>query len=303
MKYFVCYMVILFVIVFGGIAFANYTLDPGHVYHSQKYIDKVIEGIKEGYNVEGITDIDERLYKLRFAELHKGERFDYCKDFNIRFSNVIIAADPSLFNGHYVDDRWKCLGDYVNEFMGKDVTGQRMDWDLVWNLFSVSYFKTALSSCMTDDTNLKYVKTVINEGETFRTDGSFCWSKSVREAPKSVIDEKVQNWHFHLYKNFTDLSNERVVLFTKLLDCIKADGTKIYLLRSPYHPNFYKKLLKLKGATAAFDFIDSYAKKNDIPLIGSFNPADEGLNGSDFYDGPHVRKEVLDKIVERELFI
>ena len=343
MKYFVCYMVILFVIVFGGIAFANYTLDPGHVYHSQKYIDKVIEGIKEGYNVEGITDIDERLYKLRFAELHKGERFDYlalgssrimtvsedimhdssflnlsisscqieeiiayyqiCKDFNIRFSNVIIAADPSLFNGPYVDDRWKCLGDYVNEFMGKDVTGQRMDWDLVWNLFSVSYFKTALSSCMTDDTNLKYVKTVINEGETFRTDGSFCWSKSVREAPKSVIDEKVQNWHFHLYKNFTDLSNERVVLFTKLLDCIKADGTKIYLLRSPYHPNFYKKLLKLKGATAAFDFIDSYAKKNDIPLIGSFNPADEGLNGSDFYDGPHVRKEVLDKIVERELFI
>lgn len=52
----------------------------------------------------------------------------------------------------------------------------------------------------------------------------------------------------------------------------------------------------------AMDFFKNYANNNNIQLIGSFNPADEGLNGSDFYDGPHIRKEVLDRIVERELF-
>ncbi len=342
MKRFVCYMMTLTVIVFGGIATINYTLDPGHVYHAQKYIDKVIAGIREGYQVEGISDIDERLYKLRFAELHQGETFDFlalgssrimtvsqdimhgntflnlsisscqieeliafyqiCKDYNIHFSNVLIPADPSLFNEHYIDDRWKCLGDYVNEFMGEDVTGSRLDWDVVWNLFSVSYFRTSLRSCIANNTELKYVKTTTNDGATFRTDGSFTWQRPVREAPQKVIEEKAHTMHFHLYKDFYDISEKRVALFTKLLERIKADDVKLYLVRSPFHPVFYKKLLNLKGAREAFDFVKNYAKENDIPLIGSYNPADEGLDGSDFYDGPHVRKEVMDRIVERELF-
>lgn len=344
MKYFIFYIVTVFVPVFSGIALVNYTLDPGHIYQSQKYIDKVIEGIREGYNVEGITDIDERTYKLQFAELHKGESFDYlalgssrimtvskdilhgssflnlsvsscqieeliafyqiCKDFNIHYSNLLISADPYVFNGHYIDDRWKCLGDYVNEYMGKDVTGQRIDWDILWNLFSVSYFKTALHSCMTDNNNLKYVKTAINnEGETFRTDGSFCWSRSIREAPQSIIDGKARTMHFHTFKNFYDISEDRIALFTKLLEDIKADGVNVYLVRSPFHPIYYKELIKLKGVLEAFDFIENYARKNNIPLIGNYNPVKEGLCGSDFYDGPHVRKEVLDRIVERELFL
>lgn len=343
MKHFIFYILTIFVPIFGGIVLVNHTLDPGHIYQSQKYIDKVIEGIKEGYNVEGITDIDERIYKLQFAELHKGEKFDYlalgssrimtvskdilhgssflnlsvsscqiediiafyqiCKDFNIHYSNLLISADPYVFNGHYIDDRWKCLGDYVNEYMGKDVTGQRIDWDIVWNLFSISYFKTALHSCMTDNNNLKYVKTAINnEGETFRTDGSFCWSRSVREAPQAVIDGKARTTHFHLFKDFNDISEDRVALFTKLMENVKADNVKIHFVCSPFHPIFYRKLLKSKGAMDAMDFFKNYANNNNIQLIGSFNPADEGLNGSDFYDGPHIRKEVLDRIVERELF-
>lgn len=335
-------MMTLAVIVFGGIATVNYIVDPGHVYHGQEYIDKVITGIREGYHVEGISDIDERLYKLRFAELHQGETFEYlalgssrimtvsedimhgrsflnlsisscqieeiiafyqiCKDFNIHYSNVLIPADPSLFNGHYIDDRWKCLGDYVNEFMGEDVTGSKLDWDIVWNLFSVSYFRTALRSCIGGNKELKYVKTATNDGGTFRTDGSFTWGRPVREATQSIVDEKAHTTHFHLYKDYYDISEKRVALFTKLLERIKADGIKIHLVCSPFHPVFYKKLLQLKGARDAFEFVDSYSKENNIPLIGSFNPADEKLIGSDFYDGPHVRKEVMDKIVERELF-
>lgn len=342
MKRFVCYMMTLMVIVFGGIVMVNYTLDPGHVYHGQEYVDKVIEGIKDGYHVEGINDIDERLYKLKFAKLHQGETFDFialgssrimtvsedvmhdktflnlsisscqieemiafyqiCKDLNIHYSNVLIPADPSLFNGHYIDDRWKRLGDYVNEFMGEDVTGSKLDWDVVWNLFSAAYFRTALRSCFAGKKELKYVKTTTNDGGTFRTDGSITWERLVREAPQSVIEEKARTTHFHLYKDYFDMSEKRVALFTKLLERIKADGVKIYLVRSPFHPVFYKKLLQLKGATDAFDFVARYAKENNIPLISSFNPADEGLNETDFYDGPHVRKEVMDKILERELF-
>ena len=343
MKHFVCYVVTFCAIFFGGIAVINYSIDPGHVYHAQEYVDDIIKGIKNGYNVEGVTDIDERQYKLRFAELHKGESFEYlalgssrimtvsedifhgnsflnlsisscqieeiiafyqiCKDFNIHYSNVLVTADPSLFNGDYIDDRWKSLGHYVNEYMGTDVTKRSMiDWDLVRNLFSVSYFKMALKLCKEGKSELKYVKTVYNEGETFCIDGSFLWSEAVRDATKSVIDEKVQTWHFHFYEDFNAISNERMALFSKLLEDIRNIGINVYILCSPYHPAFFKKMLKKKGVVEAFDFVESYAKKNNIPLISSYNPEDEGLTDSDFYDGPHVRKEILDNIIERELF-
>ena len=344
MKHFVCYMVTLFVIVFGGIALVNYTFDPAHVYGSKKCIDTIIEGIKKGYNVEGITNLDERLYKLKYAELHKGEAFDYlalgssriltvsedilhgasimnlaisgcqieeiiayyqiCKDFSIHVSNVLIAVDPSLFNGHNIDGRWesKSLRYYYDEYMGNSTTEQGTNVDLVWNLFSVPYFKVALLSGMTPKDTLTYVKTAMNKGATYRTDGSYYWSKSVREAPQSVVDEKAQTIHFNLYEDFNDISEERIALFKRLMEGFKADCVRVYLVRCPFHPIFYNKLLKTKGAIVAFNYIDSYAKNNHIPLIGSFNPADEGLDSSGFYDGPHVRKEYLDKIVERELF-
>lgn len=343
MKHFVCYMVTLFTVVFGGIALVNYTVDPGHIYYqSEKYIDDVIHGIADSMNVEGITDIDERTYKLRFTELHKGERFDYlalgssrimtvsedvlhgasllnlsisscqieeliayyqiCKDFDIRYKNLLITADPSLFNAHYRDDRWKILGSYVNEYMGKDVTGDATDWDLVWNLFSVSYFKTALDALLAGRDRLHYVKTVRNEGETFRTDGSFYWSRPVYEAPPAVVRQKAHTMHYHLYKDFSDLSAERTALFTRFLQDIKADGVNVILVRSPYHPIFYKNLLKMKGAVDSFGFIEQLANDNGFRMIGSFNPADEGLDETDFYDGPHTRKESFDKMIERELF-
>jgi hypothetical protein len=337
-------MVTLLVIVFGGIAFVNYTVDPGNIYHSQECIDKIIEGIKKGYNVEGITNLDERLYKLRFAELHKGENFDYlalgssriltisedmlngsslinlgisgchieeliafyqiCKDFNIHFSNVLVAADPSLFNGHEIDDRWTStyLDYYFNEFMGICATEQKRDWRTVWNFFSVSYFKAALKSYMEDHTILTYVKTVKNNGNTFLTDGSFYWGKSVRETPQSVVDEEAKTELFNLYNNFDSISSKRVALFTRLIEGIKGDNVTIYFVCPPFHPIFYKKLLNTKGAVDAFNLIDSFAINNNIPIIGSFNPADEGLNKSNFYDGPHVRIECLEKIVKRELF-
>ena len=89
-------MLTIYVTVFGSIAFVNYMIDPGHIYRSQKYIDTVIEGIKKGYNIEGITDIDERNYKLRFAELHKGENFDFLA----LGSSRIMTVSENILHGY-----------------------------------------------------------------------------------------------------------------------------------------------------------------------------------------------------------
>ena len=48
----------------------------------------------------------------------------------------------------------------------------------------------------------------------------------------------------------------------------------------------------------AINYIDEYAKKNNIPIIGSFNPEDLGLKNTDFYDAAHARKEVVDKLLQ-----
>ena len=108
--------------------------------------------------------------------------------------------------------------------------------------------------------------------------------------------ERLKRIQLELEKQIEEQKKEQ------LLEDIRNVGTNVYILSSPYHPAFFKKMLKKKGVVEAFDFVESYAKKNNIPLISSYNPEDEGLTDSDFYDGPHVRKEILDNIIERELF-
>lgn len=188
MKKFVTYMLTVGISVFGVIALFNYFIDPSNIY-STDYIDRVIEGARRGLNVECMSDnMDERIYKRKLSELHRGETFDYvalgashasllsedalsgasllnlwvgggtleditafyqiCKDNDIHYRNVIIPVDEYLLNDENTDIRWKPVASYYYKFMGQEVTEERFDWDKVWNLFSASYFQASLKFLM-----------------------------------------------------------------------------------------------------------------------------------------------------------
>lgn len=345
MKKFLVYILSVYVPLLSGIALINYIVDPGHIY-SRDQVDDIIEGARMGLNVVNVSDIDDRVYKKKLAELYHDRIFDYlvigssrsmtisedclngasllnlgvsgckleemiayyqiCKENRISYKNVIIGTDPSLFNQNDGDERWKSIASEFYEYKGIDNGNATNEFKLtlIQNLFSPTYFRSSIieiPKLKSSTMKLKYAKTYKNEGITKRTDGSIYYGKEYREKPQSwVDDDAATHWH-GMFNRFDNFSEERCQIFEDLIASFRQDDVKIYFWCCPYHPVFYKRILKLKGMPVSIDYVYQYARDNGFKLIGAFNPNDIELTNKDFYDAFHLRKEVVDKLIIRGL--
>lgn len=159
MKRFLKYSLNILIPVFVGIPIVNYFVDPGHVY-SEEYIDRVVKGLCEGWNVTNVADINERILKEKHVKALKGNKYEYvvlgaskamtiasedlyhkeminlamsgakledllaiyelCKENNIKYNKIIIGIEPTLFNANDDDKRWKSLEGYYRRFIGNE---------------------------------------------------------------------------------------------------------------------------------------------------------------------------------------
>ncbi len=336
MKQFLLYGLSILIPVFVGIPVVNYIVDPSHLY-SPEYLDKVVDGLKQGKNVENVSDLNERAFKEKYIKALRGRSFDYaivgaspvmqistedfdscaiinlgmssskledliamyqlCKENNIRYKKIIIGVMPTFFNAGDRMSSWKYLESYYNTFLGN--SNSSTDYSLVTNLFSVSYFKSSivhqLKSFIRGGEKFRLVDTNVNDGATKIWDGSITYAKEIRERPQSEIDLNASIWTHPSFNGFFSLSKERIDLFNRLINALRTDSVDIIFFKSAYHPIFYKRIMKLDGMTKAFKYIDDFAQKNNIPVIGSYNPDDIGFNKYDFLDAAHERKEAIDK--------
>ena len=345
MKKFIIYVLSIVIPIFGGMALVNYLVDPGHIY-SSSYIEDVVEGARRGLCVTNVGNMDERIFKKKLIEVYKGKEFDYlvigssrvmtisedclngstllnlgvsgskledmialyqiCKENGVTFKNVIIGADPTLFNENDNDNRWESIGSYYYAYKGRKSIDTNFEFQitLIENLFSPSYFKSAVSDIPTafeGNAKIEYVKTFINDGGTKRPDGSIYYAKEYRENPQSWVDADATTCCHGSFYNFDSFSEERKSIFIEFVETLHNNGTNIIIWCCPYHPLFYKRALEMKGLPPSISFISEYAEEHGYKLIGSFNPEDLSLTNKDFYDGFHVRKEVVDKIIQKSL--
>ena len=86
MKKFLIYILLVVAPVLLLIAGVNYWIDPANVLHSS-YVEKIIEGHKMSKNVT-ITgsNMDERSYKRRLAEINKSSHFEY----------IVLGSSPTM---------------------------------------------------------------------------------------------------------------------------------------------------------------------------------------------------------------
>lgn len=228
--------------------------------------------------------------------------YQICIDNNVHFKTVIIGTDPTLFNGNDKDNRWEAIGSFYNEYNGEKQINLEANFKftLFQNLFSPSYFKTTLKdlpNALKGNAKIEYVKTFINDGGTKRPDGSIYYAKEYRESPQSLVDNDAMTCNHGSFNDFTSLSEERKSIFTNFIDNLQSKGINIIIWRCPYHPLFYKRIMAMKGILPSISFIGNYAKKNNFKVIGDFNPQKLGLTNKDFYDGFHMKKETVDKIM------
>ena len=343
MKKFLIYILLVVAPVLLLIAGVNYWIDPANVLHSS-YVEKIIEGHKMSKNVT-ITgsNMDERSYKRRLAEINKSSHFEYivlgssptmtlsediftpskllnlsvssckledimallqiCNDNDLTCDTLIIGIVPTYFNENDKGKNWEIYSKYYNEFNGEN--GDLFEYSYFSNLFSISYFQESAASIPNKLRNktveMNYVTTVINDNYTKRYDGSIYYPKSFREREQSVVDQECEKWTFDAYNNFSEISQNRVVMFEKAINRALKNSKLVIFYMCPMHPIFYDRLKNEIWMKQCEDYIKAFANNNNIKIIGHFNPACDGLKNTDFYDASHARNETVDTIFFRYL--
>lgn len=159
MKRYITIMATFLVAVFGGIAAINYSVDPAHLYTGD-YIEQVIDGLARGKNVTNMENMDERKFRKRLIELHRGEHFAYIvigssshallssetfggaktlnlecgasklqdkiaffqlvRDNNITADNYVLGINLMDFNPLNDNDKWTAVADSYYKFTGEE---------------------------------------------------------------------------------------------------------------------------------------------------------------------------------------
>ena len=317
-------------------------VDPAFVLNAT-YMNKVILGVQQGYNVTNLTNLDERKFKRSIAQAHSNEEisfliigpsqimtaskeafpdtcsmlnlgmsacriedyiamYEICKEYNISYKNIIIAIDPSLFNGSCEEKRWESNSLYYYRFFGKKDKSQISKiYAYIKNLFSLSYFQESWKMLMSSGLpEVKYTDIFENELSTYDANGSLTYGKKYRETPQSETDSLALYWEHGTFMNYTEISHDKKEQFEQLINALKSDSTKIYFAFCPYHPLFYPRLTNGYGFSKAVDYLYNYAQENDIKIIGSYNPNEVGFDNTFYYDAAHARKVHINNMIREE---
>ena len=79
-------------------------------------------------------------------------------------------------------------------------------------------------------------------------------------------------------------------------------GVKVTFYIPPYHPTSYRLMMASPNRFVVDiqQYFIELAETHGIKIIGSFNPADIGITGADFYDPTHITTESIRRIFESD---
>ena len=222
---------------------------------------------------------------------------------------IVINIDPWLFNKNNEQSRWKTLSKEYYDFMNEDVsfTG-KIPLHKYTQLVSISYFQSSIKRIpkylrqIQKKENIMPTQDVINNTLTRLTDGTIKYDIKYRKVTNFEIIKKTKReiaGRVYSMENYTELSPDIADALSLLVNKIKKNNTEIVFLLMPYNPIYYNHLTsinKYKIALQVEEFIKSYAKDNNITILGSFNPEIFDLEIVDFYDGMHLSERGISKV-------
>lgn len=339
MKHFIAYILRISIPFMTLICSVNYFVSTDYIYKCD-IMDDIISQARKGYNATEVNaNMDERLFKKKYAELYNCDSVSYLIlgssrmmtasydalkgqnalnlaisgatiediiaiyqasiDNRIYAENVVIGIDPLYFNPTYGGQWWKSIAEYYYKFMGLEYEG---GYERLTNrLFSINYFRIATSAIyerIGEEYQIIFTKDYINEGYTRRVDGSVYYPKVYREKPVKDIEKEATDFNIVEY-SFDTLSIERLKLFDRLVDSIRAHGAQVQIVQFPYHPIIYKRIAKYGCMDQVRRYIRYLCCQKGAIAYGDYNPKNDDFTNIDFYDATHAKKESLDRILKK----
>ncbi|MDD3324194.1 MAG: hypothetical protein PHN38_03625 [Sulfurospirillaceae bacterium] len=109
---------------------------------------------------------------------------------------------------------------------------------------------------------------------------------------------QVDNRYYELL-GFKMLSNTEV--FEQFIHYLKENKVEVVLFLHPYHPEIYPLLLNhdtFRMILKVENYVKDFSQRNDIQILGSYNPSLYEIKKYDYADGQHGKEIVYQKIFE-----
>ena len=229
------------------------------------------------------------------------------KDNDIFPNNIIIGVDPWIFNKNNSELRWKSIREYYYIFFEnkEDISvNKTFDYEKLKLYISFSYFQESVDKIF--DGNKEQ-----NEGNIKLPDGSIIYNSTFSEANVVEINERAEAYiladNLNGLSNFFDIDFDYIRIFEKFVQDMRQDGVNISFFLAPYHPTVYKYISdeeKYSNVLEVEDYLRNFADKNNIEILGSYNP-DNPIQGykiseDGFYDGLHPKQSSIEIIFQNK---
>ena len=317
MKYFIkyCFYCLIIPIIITAI---NFIIDyRGFVNPDSLFIEKLVNDLEQNNLVYHINVPERRIVKKRIEKtinglnnicigsstsllIGKESGFNYInlavsgcvtedmsylyeliKQNDVKIDTLIIGLNPWALNKHHPDSRYRQFEDEIS----------RND---IRQIFSIRYLYD----------NVKINKYKIWNGDTTEyikfSDGSIKYNFDLRNKrwkEKDFILDYIKGEIYHL-NNFIDIDPNYLMYFEKIVNQFKKISNHTILFLSPYHVLIFDELITKAPIIKSVEneIYKIFKDKEDITIIGSFNPNLYGLEYSDFYDGMHLSESGIKKI-------
>ena len=165
-------------------------------------------------------------------------------------------------------------------------------------LVSFEYFQESIKSLNLFSSQEKLMDVGLNQPKNLGrlADGSITYPLSYRtpDTIKAISDAKL----FMFQNKLPVISVENINIFEKIIIYLKNKGVKVNLLNLPFQLDCYAYY---KNTNVTFDIINkgilTFATKNKVSILGTFNPLEAKLNRSQFYDPLHCNVTALKTII------
>lgn len=225
-------------------------------------------------------------------------------------STVILSIDPWVLNRNHGQRRWMSVQEFYYSLadpkMSKyDTFYSRLTAikNKITSLFSPSYLQSSLRALYRTIRNpakpdVFYASDgVPPEFATKMSDGTLSYSaKDVNpsnEALKKAVLTYTRSEPVYSLGRYHAIDENYVHQLQYFIDILKTDNVNVIIFLPPYHPFVYDYLIRSDEYSiigTAEDTVRMIAQKNNLLLLGSYNPSLCGFSGEDLFDGMHSKR-------------
>ena len=234
---------------------------------------------------------------------------------NLYPKRVILVLDPQLISVPVVSENWISIKEDTLGMLGRlGVHSARIKQPLLqrswFNILSLSYFQRSLRQLQ-----YQYAQGAhpadenILERQLLLSDGRSAWEGFLLlDAGKFDGKSAVRFEHGRNEEMIRQLKPDAQLegILEKFIRYLTAAHLQVTLCLLPVRPDFYQSIIDQQRKTGNFDiegieqYYRSLARRLNLELIGSYDPAVGGLESKDFYDLDHVRNGVIERLFKQK---